>query len=97
MVKYGPYRGYYGEIDSDKYNIISYDDMFKLEEEQEVIIVWSGGNGPHKYIISRIYGTVYALTRYEYEDLKNGNRVSFSSGSLRQIGEYPLTQVFIEK
>lgn len=41
--------------------LLTAEEVEKLPNGTKVIITWSGGNGPHRYVIQRIrYGTIIA-------------------------------------
>lgn len=41
-----------------------------LEPGTTIVVIWSGGNGPHEYVVSERNGTLYA------GDPRNGNAIS---------------------
>jgi len=58
-------------------DLLTQDDINALLDGTEVLIKWSGGNGPHEYTIKRHVNDpvhVYAATRFELEILRlNGD------------------------
>ena len=54
-----------------------------LPDGTGVIVTWSGGNGPHRYTISRRHGYTAAFG------------FGIEVGALNICGEHPLTQVWL--
>jgi hypothetical protein len=59
-------------------------EVAKLQTGQRVSVTWSGGNGPHEYVVFRtIYGDVVACMPV----------LHFFVGYIEHVGPHPLTQV----
>jgi hypothetical protein len=44
------------------------EEVSALQDGDEIIVRWSGGNGPHKYIVCEIGGWLYPRSEHEDED-----------------------------
>lgn len=73
--------------DDEKDRLLTQEEVDKLESGDEVMIKWSGGNGPHRYTITWIEGELHPRT----EDTRTGE----SSGPpLDYVGGEPRHRVF---
>ena len=61
----------------------------RLPDEMPITVTWSGGNGPHQYALRRVAGRPYACAYVR----GRGQNI----GWLDNIGEHPLTQVWVEE
>ena len=81
MTNYDDIRqGYFGRVPNELGEPLTMEEVSALEHDTQVIIIWSGGNGPHTYWIDRRNkGAVYALSEIEKEQGKRatGNPISF--------------------
>lgn len=59
---------------------LTQEEVDALPEGAEVIITWSGGNGPHKYIIGKYCGESYTTFFASDEKRHLGNRIDFVGG-----------------
>lgn len=66
-----------------------------LPEGTRVRVKWSGGNGPHDYILRRDSFGAYGLTEQQDADPAERYRYIGLDGKLWPVGEHPLTQVWL--
>lgn len=62
------------------------DELDQLPDGTSIKVTWSGGNGPHKYVLRRHYSTPWAA-------MPDGHMV----GHLKHVGAHPLDQVFVDR
>ncbi len=75
------------------------DEIYKLNEGQEVVVTWSGGNGPHNAIIKHRHGAVYAMSPTSLDYYK-GHKVQESLETRKRYGfknKYPLHGLTIKE
>lgn len=58
-------------MDSPEDRLLSQDEVDQLPEGTAIIVTWSGGNGPHRYVV-----TILGRQRYA-GDLRNDNPLRF--------------------
>lgn len=80
--------------DEEKANLLTQEQVDALPMGALVLVKWSGGNGPHEYLIQRHHnapGKVFAGTYWDIEHDHLGHRIDF-------VGkERPFTQVWVKK
>jgi hypothetical protein len=59
----GLYRSLIGPAEVFKLKLLTQQEVDELPDRIEVMILWSGGNGPWRYIISHRQGLTYVLNR----------------------------------
>ena len=63
--------------------------LAQLPDGARIVVTWSGGNGPHRYILRRDqFGALFAET-----DFAHGN----TRHRLDVVGRHPLTQVWVDE
>ena len=70
------------------------DEVASLPEGTHVIVTWSGGNGPHKYVVHHHGGRAYALTTREYGEVEERDRHSTWDAQLDSIFGYVGVETF---
>lgn len=84
--------GAFGEWTVDGPNLTA-DEIRSLPEGSEVEIVWSGGNGPHRYVVVHdLVGEPFAMPVREHERDPHGP-MRYYNPLTWAIGGHPLTQV----
>ncbi len=71
-----------------------------LPDGTRIVVTWSGGNGPHEYVLRRNDERAehpYALTDRQDEDPAERYRFLNTAGELYPIGPGPLTQVTLAR
>ena len=59
--------------------------LAQLPDGTRIVVTWSGGNGPHRYVLRRDqFGALYTETDFAYGNTRH---------LLDMIGPHPLTQV----
>ena len=69
---------------------LTLDEILKLPDGTLVVVIWSGGNGPHEYKTVRRGDRVYARTPL---DERLGLDVDYERDISRLVGEPPCTTV----
>lgn len=67
--------------------LLTQEQVDALPEGADVFIIWSGGNGPHKYFIKKWFGRSVAYTKI------NGKEINVQL--LDCAGEHPRDQVWL--
>ena len=93
--------GILGAPDLLKWRRIENADLPELEEEQEILVIWSGGSGPHLYRVHKQqdqWGNtwIYPVPKYGDEWEKPSAAVAYMN-RIGAIGEYPFTQVYVRR
>lgn len=67
------------------------EDFDALADGTPIVVLWSGGNGPHNYILRWQNGLPYA----EWQSSNTPTYMTLGD-PMSFVGEYPLTQVWVD-
>ena len=95
-------RGAFGAVDLTKWRRIRQDELWETEDGEEVTIIWSGGNGPHNYLLHRYVDKwgqerIYPICHYGggWETPERARQYMKALTDVDvYIGEHPQTQVY---
>lgn len=73
--------------DDEKDRLLSQSEVDELDDGDEVMVKWNGGNGPHRYVIGWVDGEEHPRTR----DTRTGE---ITGPPLDYVGERPRQRVF---
>lgn len=77
---------------TDKPALLTEDEVDALPAGTAVVVIWSGGNGPHTYYVHK---NRYGQTLFGSHP--PGTKAHDCLHTLPYIGEYPLTQVWLKE
>lgn len=67
------------------------EELNRLPDGTRILVTWSGGNGPHRYVLRFKHGAAFAVT-----DFGRGEDPVSEHLVLNFVGAHPLTQVWID-
>jgi hypothetical protein len=69
--------GAFGRVPECLGNPLTQVEVEALLEGTAIVIIWSGGNGPHEYTVCRAAGRVYASRDPSLEQMRTYNPIDF--------------------